>query len=130
MAAASIEIGNSPLLQMYMYQLRCMSMYRFQDAMSFSFISLSALCSSHIPPNSDLHREWLAYQEKLRTAIECFQVSQQQQQHDLITRSYYRYQLVYVCVYTIYCTCILCIYMYCTVCVDGNRGAGTGSEVW
>ena len=47
-------------------------------AHSCSFYLLSPLlvhCSSHIPPTSELHREWLAYQEKLRTAIECFQVT-------------------------------------------------------
>lgn len=35
----------------------------------------TVLCSNHLPQNSALQREWLAYQEKLKTALECFKVS-------------------------------------------------------
>jgi E3 ubiquitin-protein ligase TTC3 len=41
-------------------------------------MEIDRICS-HLPPASDLHREWLAYQEKLRTALECFQMATEEQ---------------------------------------------------
>ena len=31
--------------------------------------------SVQAPPGSDYHREWMAYRDKLKTALDCFQVS-------------------------------------------------------
>ena len=31
--------------------------------------------SVQVPPGSDYHREWMAYRDKLKTALDCFQVS-------------------------------------------------------
>ena len=32
--------------------------------------------SVQVPPGSDYHREWMAYRDKLKTALDCFQASQ------------------------------------------------------
>ena len=31
--------------------------------------------SVQVPPGSDYHREWMAYRDKLKTALDCFQAS-------------------------------------------------------